>query len=252
MAVRIIRQAINCTLKLRCMVLVWLPSGPRLATSATLSTHGCLPSIQPGSAGSDRPQQHISPAALIPLQETEPRKRPKASEPLQGPNVLINVFDEACGWDDGLAGIQHLHTDQQPGSPGYVMLAALDNTATLVVCLKSHKAVASWFESTDEHSKHAAAQEAQFLALCEEYTPVRIKLEPGYVYVMDANLVHAGDAGKPGQYSPRLHYYMITDELANETFILNSQGGEFAAKFGAPDFHPASQQEQQPQPQESF
>ncbi len=143
----------------------------------------------------------------------------------------MSVFDEESEQNDGLAGIQHLHTDQQPGSPGYVMLAALDDTVTLVVCLKSHKAVASCFESTDEGSPYAKAQEAQFLELCDEYPPVRIELQKGYVYVMDANLVHAGDAGKRRQYSPRMHYNMITDKLADETFILNSQGGKFAAKF---------------------
>ncbi len=148
----------------------------------------------------------------------------------------MNIFEKASESDesdDGLACIGHLHIRQSRGSRGYQMLVALDDAATLVVCPFSHRAVTDRYEATAGVPEHAPARENQFLQHCYAHPPVRIKLEKGYVYVLDATLLRAYAAGEPDQYSPCLQYE-ITDGQAQPALMLDRPRSKFMAKFGVP------------------
>ncbi|GIL66534.1 hypothetical protein Vafri_19998 [Volvox africanus] len=61
---------------------------------------------------------------------------------------------------------------------------------------------------------------------------VRMHMHPGQIVLLNGNTVHAGDAGKPGLWSPRMHVYLQTVRVKNATWPLEAIHEKFAAKFG--------------------
>ncbi|GIM16699.1 hypothetical protein Vretimale_19295, partial [Volvox reticuliferus] len=61
---------------------------------------------------------------------------------------------------------------------------------------------------------------------------VRLHMHPGQMVLLDGNTVHAGDAGKPNSWSPRLHVYAQSKKVKNATWPLEAMHESFAEKFG--------------------
>ena len=142
---------------------------------------------------------------------------------LRQPVVLGNDPEEA---GRPPAPAQQLHMDLAPEMKGYVMFVPLAPASVLVVPC-SHVWARQWARL--QRKKH---DEAVIAATMPKYPVTRLELHPGQVLIMDGNLVHAGDAGRPGEWTPRLHWYIQRPLVVpNDTHLDTTLGGRFAAAF---------------------
>ena len=139
-------------------------------------------------------------------------------------HVLVNV--QGPGQEP--VGTQPLHMDLPPSRLGYVVILSLSDDFTLLVCPGSHNDVRRRWCS--EHLSEEA-----FAATMSSSPLVRLKIPRGWVVVMDGNLVHAGDAGKPSSASPRVHWYIQGGRPVDNTVPAESLGRLIYAKLGGPD-----------------
>jgi hypothetical protein len=129
---------------------------------------------------------------------------------------------------DPPVGEQCFHIDLESNRKGLVSIVPLE-PVSLLVSPNSHKAVSSYTAMREAGDKKLT--EAQVMRFITAARPVRVEMEPGQVILLHGNTVHAGDAGRPGKWSPRLHYYLTAGAIDNETTPVEGIGRRFAALF---------------------
>lgn len=128
---------------------------------------------------------------------------------------------------------QFFHNDQDAKLPrAYVAIAAVER-ATILFAKYSHIAIRDCARRVGTGPGQISLE--AFIRTMPTYKIVRLTMEPGDVIIMDGNLVHAGDAGRPGSYSARMHWYIQAGRNAKETvsFPLIALGRLFAEMFRA-------------------
>lgn len=105
-------------------------------------------------------------------------------------------------------GSQEVHTDAREGYSVFVPLADM----TLLVWPSSHELVRS--QGTDLQAAHG------------QQRGVRLRIRRGHACIIDANLVHAGDAGTLGEETPRVFFYVLSEPIGDQTFILTDEQKE--------------------------
>ncbi|KXZ40864.1 hypothetical protein GPECTOR_1718g828 [Gonium pectorale] len=129
---------------------------------------------------------------------------------------------------------QVLHVDTAFGRISFVIILPLVPHTTLLVAPGSH----TWVKAYGEHYYEGTPESARAMEDLDKVLPehkcVRLCLQPGELIILHGNTVHAGDAGRQGDWAPRLHWYVQPDKVENETYLLNMLGKRFADKFTVP------------------
>ena len=178
---------------------------------------------------------------------------------VSGATVMANNVPE------GAVGLpQDLHIDQalvpsrcaarQPPPPQVIV--AVERCTLLVVPFSHHMVEGlGWMTAKAGEAAAEAADETLAPLLPPSMKPTRIHLDPGQLVVMHGYLVHAGDAGEPGEAALRVHFYTETPAglaphptTEDATYVLDNMGDGVVSTLFSSTMLPKLDQSAQPPP----
>jgi hypothetical protein len=121
-------------------------------------------------------------------------------------------------------GPQVLHCDVEPGEDSCAVIAALENNTTLLVVPFSSSVMQGAGILEDVEWEDLAP-------MVPHFPLIRLRLQRGDLFVMNGNLIHAGDQGQPGRRTPRFHWYIQGNNVDDVTFPVLMMGDAIESRF---------------------